>query len=213
MLDTRHCRVTIIKSEACTPAIAAASVRHFVRQVTLFTLRPARVLRTVDSVRLNPSAQEVQIAPDVHRNLKLAIAALEDLEGHRTSANVASARGKLAVHHDNVCTIYNERLTLRNLLFLSAQRHIADGMQFSQRQPLISLESHQRRHQEQHQQLPYCLHKAQQQIPAHRQNQQSRINLVKRPKSEKLRLEKPSLWRQQQVFKLQSKATLHKLQP
>lgn len=67
MLDTRHCRATIIKSEACTPAIAAASVRQFVRQ-------------------------EVEIAPDVHRNLKLAIAALEDLEGHRTSATVASAR-------------------------------------------------------------------------------------------------------------------------
>ncbi len=98
MLDTRHCRVTIIKSEACTPAIAAASVRHFVQQVTLFTLRLARVLSTVDSVRLNPSAQEVEIAPDVHRNLKLAIAALEELEGHRTSAIAASAKGKLAVH-------------------------------------------------------------------------------------------------------------------
>ena len=98
MLDTRHCRATIIKSEACTPAIAAASVRQFVSQVTSFTLLPARVLSTVDSVRLNPSAQEVEIAPDVHRNLKLAIAALEDLEGHRTSATVASARGKLAVH-------------------------------------------------------------------------------------------------------------------
>ena len=98
MLDTRHCRATIIKSEACTPAIAAASVRHFVQQVTLFTLRLARVLSTVDSVRLNPTAQEVEIAPDVHRNLKLAIAALEELEGHRTSAIAASAKGKLAVH-------------------------------------------------------------------------------------------------------------------
>ncbi|DBA67547.1 TPA: hypothetical protein ACH3X2_001824 [Trebouxia sp. C0005] len=67
MLDTRHCRATIIKSGACTPATAAASVRRFVQQ-------------------------EVEIAPDVHRNLKLAIAALEDLEGHRTSAVAASAR-------------------------------------------------------------------------------------------------------------------------
>lgn len=97
MLDTRHCRATIIKSGACTPATAAASVRRFVQQVTLFSLRPARVLSTVDNVRLNLSAQEVEIAPDVHRNLKLAIAALEDLEGHRTSAVAASARGKLAV--------------------------------------------------------------------------------------------------------------------
>ncbi len=200
MLDTRHCRATIIKSEACTPAIAAASVRQFVRQVTTFTLLPARVLSTVDSVRLNLSAQEVEIAPDVHRNLKLAIAALEELEGHRTSATVASARGKLAVH------LLQPRQRLQHFqwtfdakkpLFLLTQRHMGDGMQFSQRQPLISLESHQHRHQEQHQQLPNCLHKAQQQTPAHRQNQQSQINPVNRPKSKKLIPKNSSMQRQQ----------------
>ena len=33
MLDTRHCRATVIKSEACTPAVAASSVRQFMIQV------------------------------------------------------------------------------------------------------------------------------------------------------------------------------------
>ncbi|DBB04185.1 TPA: hypothetical protein ACH3X1_013228 [Trebouxia sp. C0004] len=113
MLDTRHCRATIIKIEACTPAIAAESVRHFVQQVTSFTLRSAQVLSTVDSVRLPASAQEVEIAPDVHRNLKLAIAALEDLEGHRTSATAASARvqPKAASHKPGVTPAQTPRAT------------------------------------------------------------------------------------------------------
>lgn len=75
MLDTRHCRAAIIKSEACTPAAAAAFVRQFVQQ-------------------------EVEIAPDVHRNLNLAIAALEDLERHRISnaAATAQVQSKAALH-------------------------------------------------------------------------------------------------------------------
>ncbi|KAL3154577.1 hypothetical protein ABBQ32_014031 [Trebouxia sp. C0010 RCD-2024] len=58
MLDKKQCKATVLKSEACTPAFAADSVRQFMRQ-------------------------EVELPADVQRNLNAAIAALEELEQHR----------------------------------------------------------------------------------------------------------------------------------
>ncbi|KAL3139495.1 hypothetical protein ABBQ38_003819 [Trebouxia sp. C0009 RCD-2024] len=58
MLDKKQCKATVLRSEACTPAFAADSVREFMRQ-------------------------EVELPADVQRNLNAAVAALEELEQHR----------------------------------------------------------------------------------------------------------------------------------
>ena len=34
MLEKRHCKATVVRSEICTPAFAAESVRQFMRQVS-----------------------------------------------------------------------------------------------------------------------------------------------------------------------------------
>ena len=38
MLDSRHCRATVLKSEACTPGFASNSVRSFLQQVNAYDL-------------------------------------------------------------------------------------------------------------------------------------------------------------------------------
>lgn len=57
--------------------------------------------------------QEVEIAPDVHRNLNLAIAALEDLERHRISNVAATAQGKLSLPFCAHPTLYACDICLR----------------------------------------------------------------------------------------------------
>ena len=86
MLEKRHCKAAVVRSEVCTPAFAAKSVRQFMRQVScevsdLFHAdhKLSRLCHT------SLSLQEVELAADVQRNLTAAIAALEELEQHRNS--------------------------------------------------------------------------------------------------------------------------------
>lgn len=86
MLEKRHCKATVVRSEVCTPAFAAKSVRQFMQQVSyevsdLFHAdhKPSRLCH------MSLTLQEVELAADVQRNLTAAVAALEELEQHRQS--------------------------------------------------------------------------------------------------------------------------------
>ena len=83
MLEKKHCKATVLRSEVCTPAFAADSVRQFMRQASKHAVaRCPSGLKPVSEVTLR-LLQEAELAADVQRNLTAAIAALEELEQHR----------------------------------------------------------------------------------------------------------------------------------
>ena len=86
MLEKRHCKATMVRSEICTPAFAAESVRHFMRQVSCRVSDILHLISDLISMSDFHSLQEVDLAADVQRNLTAAISALEELEQHQNPA-------------------------------------------------------------------------------------------------------------------------------
>ena len=83
MLDKKHCKATVLRSEICTPAFAADSVRQFMRQASKHAVaRWPSGMTPMSDITLQ-LLQEAELAADVQRNLTAAIAALEELEQHR----------------------------------------------------------------------------------------------------------------------------------
>lgn len=80
MLDKKQCKATVLRSEACTPAFAADSVREFMRQASKHLHAALQAWKSTADIF---SMQEVELPADVQRNLNAAVAALEELEQHR----------------------------------------------------------------------------------------------------------------------------------